>query len=132
MEREGKLKSRLYKIELLILKALPFVLAVLALLSTVLDYYMINSTIVNYAMMFFIYLFLYISSYVFKFCEYHRMPLHYIVSVNILSVYDVYVGIPLDTFRLMQLYIIITCIFILLTVYLYVKSHKRSISKDNR
>ena len=40
---------------------------------------------------------------------------------DILSVYDVYIGIPLDTFRLMQMYAIVTCLFIFLTVYLYVK-----------
>jgi hypothetical protein len=27
-------------------------------------------------------IFMYISSYVFKFCEYHRMFLHYIVAIN--------------------------------------------------
>lgn len=59
------------------------------------------------------------------------MPIHYIVLINILSVYDAYIGIPLDTFRLMQMYAIVTCLFIFLTVYLYVKNHKKPTSKDN-
>lgn len=131
MEKGEKLKSKLYKTELITLKVLPFILAVLALLSTILDYFMINSTILNYLMMFFIYIFLYISSYVFKFCEYHRMPIHYVVFVNILSVYDAYIGIPLSTYRLMQGYIIITCLFIFLTMYLYVKNFKKSTGRNN-
>lgn len=132
MEKEEKLKSRLYKIELIILKVLPFVLAVLALFSTLLDYFTIDSVIINYLMMITIYVFLYVSFYVFRFCEYHRMPIHYVVTVNLLSIYDVYIGMPIDTFKLLQLYIIVTCLFILITIYLYVKSHKRPSTKDSR
>ncbi len=128
---EGNLRSKLYKAEIALIKALPFLLAVLYLIATVLDYYMISSTIINYIALGILYVFIYISSYVFKFYEYHRMPIHYIVLINILSVYDVYIGIPLDTFRLMQMYAIVTCLFIFLTVYLYVKNHKKPTSKDN-
>lgn len=128
---EGNLRSKLYKAEIALIKALPFLLAVLYLIATVLDYYMISSTIINYIALGILYVFIYISSYVFKFYEYHRMPIHYIVLINILSVYDAYIGIPLDTFRLMQMYAIVTCLFIFLTVYLYVKNHKKPTSKDN-
>mgnify|MGYP001552742992 FL=1 len=128
---EGNLRSKLYKAEIALIKALPFLLAVLYLIATVLDYYMISSTIINYIALGILYVFIYISSYVFKFWEYHRMPIHYIVLINILSVYDAYIGIPLDTFRLMQMYAIVTCLFIFLTVYLYVKNHKKPTSKDN-
>ena len=132
MAVEEKLKSSLYKIELVIIKALPFLLAVLYLITTILDYFGINSTIVNYIAMAGLYASLYITSYVFKFCEYHRMPLHYIVLINILSVYDVYIGIPLDNFRLFQMYAIITCLFLFLTVYLYAKSSKRTSSRNHK
>lgn len=131
MAVEEKLKSKLYKIELVLIKALPFVLAMLYLLTTILDYYQINSTIVNYIAFGLLYLFLYVSSYAFRFCEYHRIPIHYIVLVNIISIYDVYVGIPISTYRLMQLYVIITYVFIFLTVYMYVKDNKRVTSKNN-
>lgn len=132
MAVEEKLKSSLYKIEIVIIKALPFLLVVLYLITTILDYFGINSTIINYIAMAGLYIFLYITSYVFKFCEYHRMPLHYIVLINILSVYDVYIGIPLDNFKLFQMYAIITCLFLFLTVYLYVKSNKRVSSRSHK
>lgn len=132
MAVEEKLKSSLYKIEIVIIKALPFLLVVLYLITTILDYFGINSTIINYIAMAGLYIFLYITSYVFKFCEYHRIPLHYIVLINILSVYDVYIGIPLDNFKLFQMYAIITCLFLFLTVYLYVKSNKRTSSRSHK
>lgn len=128
---EGNLRSKLYKAEIALIKALPFLLAVLYLIATILDYYMMSSTIINYIALGIVYVFIYISSYVFKFCEYRRMPIHYIVLINLLSIYDVYIGIPLDTFRLMQMYAIITCLFIFLTVYLYVKNHKKPTGENN-
>lgn len=125
-KQDPNLKNRLYKVEMLILKILPMILAFLALISTVFDYIDINSTIVNYIMIFVFYIFLYVSSYVFKFCGYHRMFLHYIVTLNILSIIDVYIGIPLSTFAMFQLYIGISGIFLFIILYLYVKNSKKS------
>ena len=39
--------------------------------------------------------FLYLASYMFRFCEYHRMFLHYIVFTWIINITDDYVGIPI-------------------------------------
>lgn len=125
-------KNKMYKVEVFLLKILPFILAGICLVTTLLDYYKINSTIINYLALGCIYLFLYTSSYVFKFCAYHRMPIHYIVGINLLSIYDVYIGIPINEYRLIQMYAIITCIFLFITVYLYVKSNKRTTIKNSR
>lgn len=35
--------------------------------------------------------FLYLSSYAFKFCEYHRLPLHYIVANKFLNTLDYWI-----------------------------------------
>lgn len=134
MAAEENLKNKkyiLFKSEMLVLKVLPMVLAFLALLSTIFDRYEINSVILNYIMFFTVYLFLYLSSYVFKFCEYHRMFLHYIVLINIISIYDVYGGIPLDYYWMFRVYLIITGIFAFIILYMYVKSHKKSITKGD-
>ena len=40
--------------------------------------------------------FMYISSYVFRFCEYHRMFLHYIAANDIINIYDQYIGIDIS------------------------------------
>lgn len=128
---EGNLKSSLYKLEIVIIKVLPFIIAALYILSTILDYIEICSTLVNYIVYLMFFLFLYISSYVFKFCEYHRMPIHYALGINLINVYDVYVGIPVDNYSMFGIYSIFTGIAIFITVYLYVKSHKKSITKGD-
>ena len=53
-------------------------------------------------------LFLYTSSYVFRFCPYHRIPIH-----------DMYIGIP--TSDLMYLGIHLTIFGIAIILYLYLK-----------
>lgn len=126
------LKNKIYKIEVFLLKVLPFILASIYLCTTVLDYFMIDSTLLDYLALLVIYTFVYTSSYVFKFCTYHRIPIHYILLINLLSVYDVYIGIPINEYRLIQMYAIITCIFLFITVYLYVKNNKRTTIKNSR
>lgn len=132
MAAEGNLKSSLYKLEIIIIKVLPFIIAALYILSTILDYIDICSTLVNYIVYLMFFLFLYVSSYVFKFCEYHRMPIHYALGINLINVYDVYVGIPVDNYSMFGIYSIFTGIAIFITVYLYVKSHKKPTTKDKR
>ena len=132
MAAEGNLKSSLYKLEIIIIKVLPFIIAALYILSTILDYIDICSTLVNYIVYLMFFLFLYVSSYVFKFCEYHRMPIHYALGINLINVYDVYVGIPVDNYSMFGIYSIFTGIAIFITVYLYVKSHKKPTIEDSR
>ena len=112
---------KLYKIELYLLKIIPMLLAGIHLTNTVLSYYGID-----------IIIFLYISSYVFKFCEYHRMFLHYIVVNNLINIYDYYIGIPIDAKELFITHLIIAGICLIVILYLYVKTNKKTIIKTNR
>ena len=126
-----KPKENKLKLVLVILKTLPFLLALISVGTTILDYNNINSTFLNYIFFFLLYSFVYISSYIFKFCSYFRLPLNYILIINIISIIDEYIGIPLSSYRLMQFYIIFTLIFIFYTIFKYVKSNKRIIIKDS-
>ena len=83
MVAEARLKSKnLYKVELYLLKIMPMVIALAYLVNTVSSYFGVDIPILaSIAGMSLIPLiFMYISSYVFKFCEYHRMFLHYILG----------------------------------------------------
>lgn len=132
MEVEEKLKSKtLYKVALVILKILPMFLAFLSMLSTYMDYCNIDTTVISYLVMVALILFLYLVSYVFRFCAYHRMFLHYFVGVNSLSVYDTYIGIPFDDYELMQMYALFTGVCLFIILYLYVKGNKKTIREDN-
>ena len=116
----------LYKLELGLLKVIPMLLAGCYLLDTILSYFYIDLPIFSIigGMSILPLIFLYISSCVFKFCEYHRMFLHY-VSVNwILNIYDYYIGIPVSEKGIFMLYTIITCIFLFLILYYHQKCRK--------
>ena len=56
-------------------------LAFITLLNSILSYFNIDLVILSYigGVSLIPILFIYITSYTFKFCEYHRMFLHYIV-----------------------------------------------------
>ena len=129
------LKSKtLYKIELGLLKVIPMILALTALLNSILSYFGIDLYILSYigGVSIFTMLFLYLSSYVFKFCEYHRMFLHYIVSTWIINIIDYYVGIPISDLEYLCLQMIIAGVSLFIILYLYVRSREKSTIKDSR
>lgn len=91
----------LYKAEIWVLKFIPYLIALL---------YFINTICLNLGIIIpwfcgiahlspLTLLFLYLSSYTFKFCEYHRIPLHYVVSNNILNLIDYHIGFPISDYN---------------------------------
>lgn len=128
MAVEERLRSKyLYKIQLYLLKVIPMVMAFICLLNTILSYFDIDVELLSYigSCSVLTVLFLYISSYVFKFCEYHRMFLYYIVVTQLLSTYDTYVGVPLSDRGILSVYLTISGIFLFIILKLYVKNHKK-------
>ena len=130
---EKLISKQLYKIELLLLKYIPFILALLHFSNTILSYYNLEHRIINYLADVSIIplVFLYISSYVFKFCSYHRIFLHYIVINNLICIYDVYVGIPITDFNYLILHTLILFIIILIAVILYVNRNNKAVIIKN-
>lgn len=129
---EEKLKSKfLYKIELYLIKIIPFVLAIVCFINTTLSYFCIDITFLSYlgGISILPLIFLYISSYVFKFCLYHRLPLHYITVNLVMNLIDEYIGIPLSNRHLYAVYIIITFIFLILLVYEHCRKRNIKIFK---
>ena len=134
MAVEANLNKALYKIQLYLIKVIPMVMAFISLVNTVFSYYDIDLSILSYIGGYSILtiVFLYLASYVFKFCEYHRMFIHYIVVNWALNIYDAYIGIPLNNRGLLITYLTVTGIFLFIILYLYFKSHKMTTSKDCR
>lgn len=128
----ANLNKALYKIQLYLIKVIPMVMAFISLVNTVFSYYDIDLPILSYIGGYSILtiVFLYLASYVFKFCEYHRMFIHYIVVNWALNIYDAYIGIPLNDRELLITYLTVTGIFLFIILYLYAKSYKRTTSKD--
>ena len=126
MEDNTSIKG-LHKLLLVTLKVIPMLLALLSLLNTTLSYFGIDLVIISYigGVSVLPLVFLYISSYAFKFCEYHRMFLHYVALNWVLNIYDYYIGIPLSDRNLLAMYLMITCIFMFIILYLYLKSKRK-------
>lgn len=135
MAVEASLRNKvLYKVQLYMLKVIPMVMAFCYLLNSVLSYFDIDLYFLSYlsSCSICMVVYLYISSYVFRFWEYHRMFLHYIVVNTAINTYDLYIGIPLSDLEMLALYMSITGITLFIILYLYVKSHKKPTAKDSR
>ena len=130
MDAEASLSRPLYKIGLYLLKVIPMIMASLHLLSTILFYFGIDLEILSYigGVSFLTLGFLYLSSYMFKFCAYHRMFLDYTVVANLISIYDTYIGIPISDSALFMSNMLIAGIF--LFIILYLKRHEQILKKN--
>lgn len=122
----AEVKSRnkyLYKIEIGLLKILPMLVALIYFTNSILAQYEIDVPILSYigGMSIIPIIFIYISSYVFKFCSYHRMFLHYIVLVDVINVYDYYIGIGLHYRDMISIHCIIAAITLFFVLYLHRK-----------
>lgn len=117
------IEKNLYKLELLLIKSLPLLIAICYLLNTILSYFNIDAPILSYlgGMSLLPIIFILISSFVFKFCIYHRLPIYYIIVSDIINYYDLYVGISLSNRWLFMLNMIIAGIFIILIVLIKAK-----------
>lgn len=128
---ENGVGKTLYKIELLIIKVIPFVIMSCYVTNSILSYFHIDASIlaITGGLSILTWLFLYVSSFVFKFCIYHRLPLYYILISDILAYYDNLVGIPISNKELFVLNISIIGLFILLIVYFKYKQHEQRTGK---
>lgn len=115
------LERRTYKLMLGMLKVIPMLLAFLAILNTLFGFLGIDCSIISMigGVSFLPLVFLYLASFVFRFCIYHRMFLHYILLNNILEFVDYYVGIPMDTFNLFIVHVSLIGLFLFLVLYFY-------------
>lgn len=131
---ENSLRNKnLYKIELYLLKVMPMLIAAIYLINTVLSYYDIILPVLSYirGLSLIPIVFMYISSYVFKFCSYHRMFLHYIVINDLINLVDYYYTLPISDWQLLVLHMSIAGISLFIILYLYVKSHRKATKVDS-
>lgn len=114
------IEKDLYKLELLILKSLPTLIALCYLINTILSYFKIDLVIFSIigGLSVLPIIFILVSSFVFKFCIYHRLPIYYIIVSDIINYYDLYIGIPLSNKSLFILNMIIAGIFIIVIAIL--------------
>lgn len=131
---EKSVEKRLYKIELLYIKYIPMIVSVMFLIDTSLMYFFgIQLPIIRHfsGITFMTLVFLYLSSYVFKFCKYHRMFIHYLSITWILGVISAQGVIPVSYNDYFHLQFMITGIFLFIILYMYVRNNKKVIIAKN-
>lgn len=116
-------RKRLYKLTIGVLKIIPMLMTAVTLLNQVLSFFYIDWEVLGFigggsALTI---SFLYIASYCFSFCSYHRMFLHYIVFCDILNLLDYYIGIPISSVALFLINLIVAGISLFIILYLHQK-----------
>ena len=114
----------LKKLLILFLKVIPMILAGLAFINTVLAYYEIKAVWIHYVggTSILTLTFLYLASYVFKFCEYHRMWLHYVVACNVISFADAHYGLPVGDVEYLMLHSFLMFATMVIVLILFLKN----------
>ena len=123
--RSNTLQKSLYKIELYIIKVIPYVLALFYLLNTILSYFYIDIPLISYiaGISLLPLLFLYITSFVFNFCTYHRLPIYYIFINWLITILDYYLDFTKYYETTVLISLITAGITILSIVYLKFKNN---------
>ena len=121
MEKEARNPNKsAMKLLLLSAKVIPMVIAFLHLVNIILGYFVVDCQFLSYigGMSLLSLAFFYICSYALKFCEYHRMFIHYSVLIDLINIYDEYVGIPLSNWNYFVGLLAVTAIMLFITLYL--------------
>lgn len=128
MNNENNLKSKfLYKITLYALKILPMVMVFSYLMMFVLANSIEKLVIIPHILGTVIapLIFIYLTSYVFRFCAFHRMFIHYYAFIELLNVTDYYIKIPISDNAICILHDSVTIIFLILVTITYIIKYKK-------
>ena len=125
MAAEEVLKSKtLYKMLLYSLKVIPILLALITLVNIITSYFDIDLPILSYLVTGLLIGFVYMAAEVFRFCNYHKMFLHYVTLNMLLNIVDYEIGLPIDNWTLFCVYIAITGISLFIILYMYLNRKK--------
>ena len=127
VEVNSSLSNYKHKLFLGFLKILPMVMAGLYLINTFLSYFDIDWAIFSYLTGVGVipWLFILIASYIFRFCEFHRMFLWYIMTNNILCWVDEEYGLPIPDRGFFVMHVAVAGVFLFLVLYFHQKCRRR-------
>lgn len=133
MAAEESLRSKnLYRVLIITLKYIPMVISLMYMINTILSYFYIDTPIISNiaGMSLLSWLFIYLASTVFRFCQYHKMFLYYILVIDFINIIDYYLGIPIGELELLMLHSFISGVFLFLILYFYVKSNRKTSRRE--
>lgn len=111
------------------LKVLPMLIAGLFFTNTLLSTFGIDYRIFSYLASVGIlpWVFIMAASYMFRFCEYHRMFLWYVLANNIVCWADAEFGLPISNWNLLILHFILAGITLFLVLFFWIKCKRETI-----
>lgn len=112
------------KLMLYSVRIIPMVITGIYILNTVFSYYGIDWEGFSYIVQFLFIGFMYLASFAFKFCRWHRMFIHYIFLISILNIVDYHWGIPLSDRNLFLMYMVLTGVCLFLVLWFRMKYRK--------
>lgn len=125
MEKAEELRNKQlkYKSFLIITKYFPHVSAFMYALYTLLQFADIDPIILGYLLDYSLlpWLYMYLTSYVFRYCYVHRLPLYYILINEVLTITDYYWNIPVNEFNLLLIHLLFIACLIFGYSYYYIK-----------
>ena len=126
MTEEASLRRRSVKAFLIVIKYLPYAIMLLGMVRTFSCIFGKESVALTYigGTSYLVILFMLLTSYVFDFCSYHRVPIYYILINDTLVLYDYYIGIPISNARLLDVNLVLVGATVLLMTILYCKEKR--------
>ena len=124
----------MYKLELICVKYTPMIISFFTIISILLSFIGIDMSLYGNLLgaSLLSTIPMYISSYVYRFCAYHRMFIHYLVIVHLIDICDRLFIIPVSDYNLLVLYLSITGICLFIILYLYLKYGDRRVNESNK
>ena len=124
----------MYKLELVCVKYTPMIISFFIIISILLSFIGIDMSLYGNLLgaSLLSTIPMYISSYVYRFCAYHRMFIHYLVIVHLIDICDRLFIIPVSDYNLLVLYLSITGICLFIILYLYLKYGDRRVNESNK
>jgi hypothetical protein len=115
-----EISKTLTKIVRIIVKYTPFVIGVMYFIQSILFCcgIVIQWLTITYRFSILSLICMLAMSVLLKFCIWHRLPLYYGASIDIINTIDYYITIPISNKSMLVWYLVITGIFILIGMYL--------------
>ena len=113
---ETKLNKKLL---LILLKFMPWMIGIIYLIQIILSCFgiqLIWLTII-FGISIIPAILLCMMSNLLGFCIWHRLPLYYVVTIDLINAYDFYIGIPITNKYMLLIYLIIFGLFVLIGAY---------------
>lgn len=131
--KEVVINKNLYKVDLFLLKLLPMIMCGSYLIASygatfqiTIGFGIVLQIVSHYlGLVLAPIAFMYISSYVFKFCNYHRMFIHYIAVIELMDVTNWYFKVPISNQLWNGIQDIITIAFIIITIFMYIRKRRQ-------